>query len=75
MRHTWWDSLRTQTCVPFMQSASPSCPRTSSWPEESVANVLKQPAVLFFNFFGREGGPGLVLTLSYMLVIDLSLIL
>lgn len=26
------DFSRTPTCAPFMPSASPSCPRTSSWP-------------------------------------------
>uniref|UniRef100_A0A673TUW9 Uncharacterized protein n=1 Tax=Suricata suricatta TaxID=37032 RepID=A0A673TUW9_SURSU len=30
-RPTWWGSSRTPTCAPSTPSASPSCPRTSSW--------------------------------------------
>uniref|UniRef100_A0A8D2DB41 Histone H2A/H2B/H3 domain-containing protein n=1 Tax=Sciurus vulgaris TaxID=55149 RepID=A0A8D2DB41_SCIVU len=30
-RPTWWGCSRTPTCAPSTPSASPSCPRTSSW--------------------------------------------
>ena len=30
-----WGCSKTPTCAPSMQSESPSCPRTSSWPDES----------------------------------------
>merc|ERR1712110_479084 len=33
---------RTPTCAPSTPSASPSCPRTSSWPGGSVASVHKK---------------------------------
>merc|ERR1712141_346090 len=32
---------RTPTCAPSTPRESPSCPRISSWPEESGASVLK----------------------------------
>merc|ERR1712072_990390 len=32
---------RTPTCAPSTPSVSPSCQRTSSWPEESVVRELK----------------------------------
>ena len=43
-RPTWLASLRTPTCAPSTPSASPSCPRTSSWPAASVASARKRPA-------------------------------
>ena len=36
--------LRTPTCAPSTPSVSPSCPRISSWPDVSVASVLKRQA-------------------------------
>uniref|UniRef100_A0A8C2C2G1 Histone H3.3 n=1 Tax=Cyprinus carpio TaxID=7962 RepID=A0A8C2C2G1_CYPCA len=40
----WWVCSRTLTCVPSTPSASPSCPKTSSWRAASAENVvLKQP--------------------------------
>ncbi|ODN01630.1 histone H3 [Orchesella cincta] len=38
---TWLVSLRTLICAPSMLSESPSCRRTSSWPDASEENVLK----------------------------------
>ena len=35
VRPTLLVSLRTPTCVPSTPRESPSCPRTSNWPEES----------------------------------------
>jgi len=40
VRLTLLDSLRTLTCAPFTPRESPSCPRTSSWPEESEEREL-----------------------------------
>jgi hypothetical protein len=41
-RLTWSVFLRIPICAPSMPSVSPSCPKTSSWPEESVVNVHKR---------------------------------
>ena len=41
-RLTWSGCSRTPTCAPSTPSASPSCPRTSSWPGGSVASVHKK---------------------------------
>ena len=35
--------LKTPTCAPSMQSESPSCPRTSSWPDESERSERSVP--------------------------------
>ena len=40
---TWWDSSRTPTCVPSMQSESPSCPEIFSWQDASVAKDHELP--------------------------------
>ena len=40
---TWWDSLKTPTCVPSMQSESPSCPKTFSWQDASVVKDSEPP--------------------------------
>ena len=40
-RHTWSVCSRTPTCAPSMPSASPLCPRTSSWLVAFVASALK----------------------------------
>ena len=40
-RLTWLDYSRIPTCVPSMPSVSQLCPRTSSWPVESVESVPK----------------------------------
>ena len=45
-RPTWSVCSRTPTCAPSTPSVSPSCPRTSSWPGESVARELKLPLYL-----------------------------
>lgn len=42
VRRTWWDCLKTPTCALSMPSVSPSCQKTSSWHDESVASVLKR---------------------------------
>ena len=38
-KHTWSASLRTQTSAPSTPSASPSCPRTCSWPAASAVKT------------------------------------
>uniref|UniRef100_A0A671P2L9 Histone H3.3 n=1 Tax=Sinocyclocheilus anshuiensis TaxID=1608454 RepID=A0A671P2L9_9TELE len=38
-RRIWWVCLRTLTCVPSTPSASPSCPKTSSWRAASAENA------------------------------------
>ena len=40
VRHTWWASSRTPTCVQSMPRGWPSCPRTSNWPGGSAARGL-----------------------------------
>ena len=40
-RHIWSVFSKTRTCAPSTPSESPSCRKTSSWPDESVANVHK----------------------------------
>uniref|UniRef100_A0A8C9PU61 Histone H2A/H2B/H3 domain-containing protein n=1 Tax=Spermophilus dauricus TaxID=99837 RepID=A0A8C9PU61_SPEDA len=40
-RPTWWGCSRTPTCAPSTPSASPSCPRTSSWPASRGQAELK----------------------------------
>ena len=39
LRPTWSVSSRTPTSAPSTPSASPSCPRTCSWPAASVVSV------------------------------------
>ena len=46
LRRTWWDCSRTPTSALSMPSASPSCPRTSSWPGESEARELNASSVV-----------------------------
>ncbi|MEQ2181126.1 hypothetical protein GOODEAATRI_008163 [Goodea atripinnis] len=41
VRPTLWVCLRTPTCAPSTPSASPSCPKTSSWHVVSVESVPK----------------------------------
>ena len=41
-RPTWSDSSRTQTCAQSTQSASQSCPRTSSWHVAFAVSALKR---------------------------------
>jgi len=41
-RPTWSDSSRTQTCAQSTQSASQSCPRTSSWHVAFAVSTLKR---------------------------------
>ena len=40
-RLTWSVYSKTRTCAPSTPSESPSCRKTSSWPDESVANAPK----------------------------------
>uniref|UniRef100_A0A8D2DBI9 Histone H2A/H2B/H3 domain-containing protein n=1 Tax=Sciurus vulgaris TaxID=55149 RepID=A0A8D2DBI9_SCIVU len=40
-RPTWWGCSRTPTCAPSTPSASPSCPRTSSWRAASAGRGRK----------------------------------
>uniref|UniRef100_A0A7N6B0D5 Histone H2A/H2B/H3 domain-containing protein n=1 Tax=Anabas testudineus TaxID=64144 RepID=A0A7N6B0D5_ANATE len=43
-RLTWWGSSRTPTCAPSTPRGSPSCPKTSSWPDASAERELKDSA-------------------------------
>uniref|UniRef100_A0A7N6BDX1 Histone H2A/H2B/H3 domain-containing protein n=1 Tax=Anabas testudineus TaxID=64144 RepID=A0A7N6BDX1_ANATE len=43
-RLTWWGSSRTPTCAPSTPRGSPSCPKTSSWPDASAESELKDSA-------------------------------
>uniref|UniRef100_A0A8C1YST8 Histone H2A/H2B/H3 domain-containing protein n=1 Tax=Cyprinus carpio TaxID=7962 RepID=A0A8C1YST8_CYPCA len=47
-KRTWWVCLRTPTCAPSTPNVSPSCPKTSSWPVESVESALKLFTLTFF---------------------------
>ena len=48
---TWWDYLRTPICALSMQRESQSCPKTFSWPEESVVNVHDLSSSVLSSFF------------------------
>merc|ERR1712029_885410 len=47
LKLTWLDCLRIPTCVPSTPSVSLSCPKISSWPEESVARELNYSILVF----------------------------
>merc|ERR1712223_1266010 len=55
-RRTWWVCSRTPTCTPSTPSVSPSCPRTSSWPGGSVANVHNKEQSVTYSL-GTPCGP------------------
>ena len=44
--------LKTPTCAPSTPSASPSCPRTFSWPAESVESERKEDCTLLYKTNG-----------------------
>ena len=65
LRPTWLVCLRTPTCAPFMPSASPSCPRISSWLAASVERGLKTICTYFLKATYCHGQMNLILCSIY----------